>query len=127
MSFSIAASAAASSATLHALAGSASEPSARHAGSTLSAASAEDVPLCATPTPGHPPIPHGLGALLDRVALNPQPLPPKEAGGAAINAGKAAAYDDGGWCGTVPHKLPHFPPTPGPWADIVGAATAHAR
>ena len=92
----------------------------------------DDMPPCGTPTPGHPPIPHGfgslLGSLLDKVALNPQPLPPKE-GGAGFGDGKLAASDDGDWCGTVPHKLPHFPPPPppGPWADIVSAATGMAR
>ena len=92
------------------------------------------MPPCGTTTPGHPPIPHGLGSrigsligsLLDRVSLNPQPLPPKDAG-AVFAGGKVAAYDDGDWCGTVPHKLPHFPPPPpGPWADIVSAATGMA-
>lgn len=129
MSFNVAVSAGVSGASLHAQSSISLEQPAAHSASSISAASVDDVPPCGTPTPGHPPIPHGLGSLLDKVALNPQPLPPKETIGAVLDGGKSAAYDDGGWCGTVPHKLPHFPPPPpqGPWADIARAATGMAR
>jgi len=30
----------------------------------------------------------------------------------AAGAGHLASYDDGNWCGTVPHKFPSPPPTP---------------
>lgn len=83
--------------------------------------------LSAPHSAGHPPVPHGPVSLLDRVALNPQPLPPKH-DGAELGRGKVAAWDDGGWCGTVPRRLPPFPPPPpGPWADIASAATGMAR
>lgn len=131
MSFNTAISSGVSTASLHALSSISLEQSAAHSAIRGAVASVDDVPPCGTPTPGHPPVPHGLGALigslLDKVALNPQPLPPKDVG-AAFASGKLAAYDDGDWCGTVPHKLPHFPPPPpGPWADIVSAATGMAR
>src|SRR5258706_4719916 len=92
MSFNVALGAGVSSASLHALASIALEQPAAHSGARTSAASVDDVPPCGTPTPGHPPIPHGLGSLLDKVALNPQPLPPKETSGAVLNGGKPAAY-----------------------------------
>lgn len=57
-----------------------------------------------------------LGSVLGRfnaVALNPQPLPPKEGGSPLQRLGLLAADD---WCGTVPHKLPPLPPVPpSPW------------
>jgi hypothetical protein len=55
-----------------------------------------------------------LTSRLAAAALNPQPLPPREAG-AAIQAGKALLDD---FCGTVPHKLP--PPPPPPFAEGLG-------
>jgi hypothetical protein len=42
---------------------------------------------------------------LEQVALNPQPLPPREKG-----FGSLTHIDD--WCGTVPKHLPPHPPTP---------------
>lgn len=116
--FNTAISSGVSTASLHALSSIAVEQSAAHSAALAPAASVDDVPPFGTPTPSHPPIPHGLGALisslLDKVALNPQPLPPKDVG-ALFAGGKLAAYDDGDWCGTVPHKVPQFPPpAPGP-------------
>jgi hypothetical protein len=52
-----------------------------------------------------------LGSLrhnFDAVALNPQPLPPREALSLVNRIGMMA--DE--WCGTVPHRLPHLPPPP---------------
>lgn len=128
MSFNIAFSGGVSNASLHALDSISLDPAAANAAASTSIASIDDVPPCGTPTPGHPPVPHGLASLLDRVALNPQPLPPKEGIGAMSAGGRITALADGDWCGTVPHKLPHFPPPPpGPWADLVNAATGMAR
>lgn len=82
------------------------------------AMSADDVPPCGTLPPGHPPLPHGLGSLLGQVALNPQVV--ASIGGSA-HGGAVADFDDGNWCGTVPHPLPHFPPpSPGPWGGLGG-------
>lgn len=56
-----------------------------------------------------PPRELALGTLLhrfDAVALNPQPLPPREALSLADRIGTVA--DE--WCGTAPHRLPHLPP-----------------
>ena len=90
-----------------------------------SARSFDDVSWCGTKVPGLPPLPPHphtlasvLGSRLEQVALNPQPLPPKELAGAAQQLGRAALDCDG--CGTVPHKLPHFPPPPPPWAGAIG-------
>jgi len=60
-----------------------------------------------------PPRELALGSLrnrFDAVALNPQPLPPREAMSLADRIGMLA--DE--WCGTVPHRLPHLPPPPPP-------------
>jgi len=46
-----------------------------------------------------------IGSLLDRVALNPQPLPPREVAAAALQR-----LDD--YCGTVPKRFPVPPPPP---------------
>lgn len=55
--------------------------------------------------------------LLDKVALNPQPLPPKEAGALASGA-LSSMGDDIDPCGTVPRRPPNFPPPPRPpWAE----------
>jgi hypothetical protein len=51
----------------------------------------------------------------DTVALNPQPLPPKEGGGSALQ-GTSQFFDD--WCGTVPKRFP--PPPPPSWLDSIG-------
>ena len=48
----------------------------------------------------------GAASVLDRVALNPQPLPPKESLGGSL---ASEVLDD--WCGTVPKRFPP-PPTP---------------
>jgi hypothetical protein len=53
--------------------------------------------------PGHTPIPDPRG-LLDKLALNPQPLPPRS-GGSMLS-------DD--FCGTVPRWIHRFPPPPPP-------------
>jgi hypothetical protein len=127
MSFNVTVNFGAASATLHALSRASLEQSPGHSAAETSAALGDDVPPCGTPTPGHPPIPHGLASLLDQVALNPQPLPPKEAIGAVLHGAKTAAYDDGGWCGTVPRPLPFPPLPPGPWANVVSAATGISR
>ncbi len=82
--------------------------------------SVDDIPPCGTLPPGHPPVPHGLGSLLGQLALNPQVI--ASLGGSA-RGGAVADFDDGDWCGTVPHKLPHFPPpSPGPWGGIAELA-----
>jgi len=91
-------------------------------------------------TPGQSPL-SAITGLLDKIALNPQPLPPKALGlnqlldpsaalainpqplppGGGEHGGFSSLADD--WCGTVPHVLPHFPPNPpGPWADLVNSA-----
>lgn len=46
-------------------------------------------------------------SLLDQVALNPQPLPPRS----------SALMD---WCGTVPKRFPPPPPPPLPWTQAIG-------
>ncbi len=52
----------------------------------------EEGPGCGTPPPGfHPPRPHGLelssySSALDKVALNPQPLPPREEIAASLSS-----------------------------------------
>ena len=48
----------------------------------------------------------------DAVALNPQPLPPRS----ATLVGSRLLDDD--WCGTVPKRLP-VPPPPAPWAEVL--------
>jgi hypothetical protein len=69
-------------------------------GAIASKASWEDGNWCGTP-PG--PRPHfELGSLLEKIALNPQPLPPK--------SGIQHLLDD--FCGTG--RKPHFPPPPPP-------------
>ncbi len=98
-------------------------PSSSHGGA--SAASGLDGDWCGTKVP-HGPLPHGLASslghsLLDKLALNPQPLPPRQEGGASEHAGGLqqgghASMDDD-WCGTVPK---HFPPLPpGPIGDLL--------
>jgi hypothetical protein len=85
--------------------------------------------FCGTPVPGRPPIPIGPSTLLERIGLNPQPLPPKEvatAGGPAFG-GRAASFDDGDWCGTVPRHFPPVPPLPGPWGDLLTSVQSLAR
>ena len=66
---------------------------------------------CGTKPPG-PPIPLG-STLLEKLGLNPQPLPPKEAmvGGLDKAFGGALSLDDD-WCGTVPKRFPPPPPPP---------------
>ncbi|MEO7245240.1 MAG: hypothetical protein ABIX12_08850 [Rubrivivax sp.] len=128
MSFSVSLHTAAASTAAQSLAAVAHDPTAgAGSGSHRMHAALEDIPLCGTPVPGHPPLPHTTASMLDRVALNPQPLPPKETSIGASLAGRLSAYDDGDWCGTVVRKLPHFPPPPpGPWADLVAGAGAFA-
>ncbi len=65
------------------------------------AALSDDIPRCGNEPR---PLPHGL---LDKLGLNPQPLPPK------------AAFDD--FCGTVPRgPFPPVPPHIGAIAGIAG-------
>jgi hypothetical protein len=87
-------------------------------------------PGCGRPVPGH----HGphvggllsqaLTSALDKVALNPQPLPPHDGGGLSAST----RFTDGEGCGNVPHKVPHWPPPPPVWSGLndittfVGAA-----
>ena len=74
---------------------------------------------CGTPVPGHHgPLGHLVGSVLDKVALNPQPLPPHE-GGALLS--QSAKFADE-YCGTVPHKVPHWPPPPPEWSSLAGIA-----
>jgi hypothetical protein len=68
---------------------------------------------CGTKVPGlphpHPdPDPFAkLSGLLEKMGLNPQPLPPKEIAGAALGAASKFADE---FCGTVPRGP--FPPLP---------------
>lgn len=84
----------------------------------------EEGPWCGTKVPGfHPPLPHPLQSTLntsalDKVALNPQPLPPKEAG---LSASAGHVMDDE-QCGTVPRQVFHWPPPPLPWTNSVSVA-----
>ena len=101
------------------------------AGATATMSDSDDnLRYCGTPGPGHPPhsLVSQLGDAHSKIALNPQPLPPAEQSLGA-HAGVKSDFDDGGWCGTVPHKLPHFPPSPppGPWGDLVSSALMNAR
>jgi hypothetical protein len=111
------------------------EQSEGHSGAG-SVASLDD-PWCGTPVPGHPPIPHvdtaglnaGTSSVFNEVALNPQPLPPREPEAQQTNANTVADLGDD-YCGTRPHG----PVPPGPielpavqWADIVSLATSIAR
>lgn len=73
-----------------------------------------------------------------QVALNPQPLPPREVGAALVSvlAERAAvggsfskfAEDIDNWCGTGwPHHIPQpkgGEPDPSPWQVFLGAAVA---
>jgi len=51
-------------------------------------------------------------------SLSPLDQPHAEAG--AAGTGHVASYDDGNWCGTVPHKFP-FPSPPPPLGGIGGS------
>jgi hypothetical protein len=46
-----------------------------------------------------------------------KPLPPAAIGGQSMQGG-VMSWEDGDWCGTVPHKFP-FPPTPPHWNDVL--------
>jgi hypothetical protein len=95
------------------------------AGSSRFAAASFDGDWCGTKPPG-PPIPHhGLEAslakgLLERLGLNPQPLPPQAVvaeGAQKIGGGgggSAVMLDD--WCGTPWRKFP--PPPPPPFGEL---------
>lgn len=87
----------------------------------------EEGPWCGTKVPGHPPLPHSLQSILnmsalDKVALNPQPLPPREA---AVSASAGQVMDDE-QCGSVPRQVFHWPPPPPPWMNCVSEAALHA-
>lgn len=73
---------------------------------------------CGTKPPG-PPIPHA-GTLLEKLGLNPQPLPPKEAGGGLLQS-LADGFNLDDWCGTVPKRFPPPPPPVGQLAEVMGA------
>lgn len=82
-----------------------------------------------------------VAGVLDKVGLNPQPLPPKYGSelipqDRALDPGKlfgdlnlphlpgpiggiSKFLDD---CGTVPRKFPFPPPPPGPWAELANSA-----
>jgi len=84
----------------------------------------EEGPWCGTKVPGvHPPLPHPLQSILnmgvlDKVAINPQPLPPREAG---MSDSVGQVMDDE-QCGTVPRHVFHWPPPPTPWTNSVSMA-----
>lgn len=93
--------------------------------SNLARAAFTDDAGCGTPPPGFPPRPPLLGALslgssvLDRVALNPQPLPPREVASGLRQSGNVMDEQ----CGSVPRWVHHLPPPPPlPWADRAGQA-----
>lgn len=62
-------------------------------------------------------LPSSLGRF-DAVALNPQPLPPREIASAFQSVGNALSDDR---CGTAP-RLPL--PLPGPWSELIAQALA---
>lgn len=71
---------------------------------------------CGTKVPGVIPKPDpnpdpfkAISGLLDKIGLNPQPLPPTQLAGSLLSGASKFADE---FCGTVPHKLPGFPPTP---------------
>lgn len=80
--------------------------------------------------------PLGHNGALEKVALNPQPLPPAEIGAALVSvlaeraavAGSYARFveDVDDWCGTGwPHHIPvPKPHGPSPWELFLGAAVA---
>jgi len=95
-----------------------------HPAADRCSAALDEEPTCGTRYPGQPPVPHWPGSLIDQCALNPQPLPPGDPG-AGEGAGRSAEYDDGGWCGTVPHLPRSFPPVdPTPWSGLASFLTA---
>jgi hypothetical protein len=65
--------------------------------SSIGAAAHSTLPLLSSP----------LASRLEQVALNPQPLPPKESFGESL---ASQVLDD--WCGTVPKRFPPPPPQP---------------
>lgn len=83
--------------------------------------------------------PLGPNGGLEKVALNPQPLPPAEIGAALVSvlaeraavAGSYARFveDVDDWCGTGwPHHIPvPKPHGPSPWELFLGAAVATAE
>jgi len=62
----------------------------------------------------------GAASILERIALNPQPLPPKESFGGSL---ASAVLDD--WCGTVPKRFPP-PPTPPLGGGLLDTANVNA-
>jgi hypothetical protein len=60
--------------------------------------------------------------LLEKLGLNPQPLPPKEAAIGMDKAFGGGAMNLDDWCGTVPKRFPPPPPPPlGPLAELMGS------
>jgi hypothetical protein len=62
----------------------------------------------------------GAASILDQVALNPQPLPPKASFGGSL---ASEVLDD--WCGTVPKRFPP-PPTPPLGGGLLDTANVKA-
>jgi hypothetical protein len=62
----------------------------------------------------------GAASILERIALNPQPLPPKESFGGSL---ASEVLDD--WCGTVPKRFPP-PPTPPLGGGLLDTANVNA-
>ena len=56
--------------------------------------------------------PQAKQSLLDRIALNPQPLPPRDAAREALPLSQRLGQFLDEFCGTVPRRLPPPPPPP---------------
>jgi hypothetical protein len=86
-------------------------------------ASYDDGDWCGTKPGPHPHF--GLGSLvslLEKIGLNPQPLPPKAEGGALQHGASQSADGEVPRCGNEPWHL-HFPPPPPPLGDVFGAVS----
>ena len=59
--------------------------------------------------------------LLEKLGLNPQPLPPKEAAVGMDKAFGGGAMNLDDWCGTVPKRFPPPPPPLGLLAELMGS------
>ena len=124
------------------------------AGHCLGIYASLDDPGCGTPVPGHPPIPHVDTSVVDEVALNPQPLPPREVTlslvdsvvnevalnpqplppkeatrqGVEVSAFSYGVESPRDKTGNDPvGRRMHEPLPPGWWADIVSIATGITR
>ena len=86
----------------------------------ISAKASIDGDWCGTKPHPHPHFDLGsIVSLLDKIGLNPQPLPPKADGGFGQHA-TAAFSEDGPRCGNEPRHFPFPTPGPNPLADLVG-------